>query len=241
MKRWWLFPIQVFFSNVFCEIRLQFSINTRQKRINEIHISYVFLTHICPREVQECSKWICTLTWTKADAHHDSKTYVCNLCPCAFVGDFFISDIMPENKFTQVTQVLLKPFPETRNFDIFDGQVHVAASTRAASLKLPEPVPPRLVAVSKTKPVEVGLPFEQRNKASYFPLYWWFDRDPYNGLWNTPFLLLGSIITYITQPTRVFFLAHLEETWKQVALASDQHIPHKKYKVISLLRFHWGP
>ena len=47
----------------------------------------------------------------------------------------------------------------------------------------------------------------------FFPLYWLVNKDPYNiiPIYIYMYLQLGSIIPYITQPTKVFFIAHVSK------------------------------
>ena len=42
---------------------------------------------------------------------------------------------------------------------------------------------------------------------------WLVNRDPYNGLWNNPYITGQYIIPFITQPTKVFFIAQLQKDW----------------------------
>ena len=58
------------------------------------------------------------------------------------------------------------------------------------------------------KPTILGNPY-------YFPLYWLVNGDPYNGLWNNPYIPGQDVIPYITQPTRgPFFIAHVN-VWER--------------------------
>ena len=79
------------------------------------------------------------------------------------------------------------------------------------------------------------ISLEPRKKASYFPLYWLVNSDSYTGLlwplytWVVYNPYMGSIIPYISQPTRVIFIAHLTDFWSTPAyhsiLASFSQVP----------------
>ena len=57
------------------------------------------------------------------------------------------------------------------------------------------------------------LTLEPRKKNLWHSIESWFvNRDPFNGLIIVIPIYLGSIIPFITQPTRVFFIGHLTRT-----------------------------
>ena len=49
---------------------------------------------------------------------------------------------------------------------------------------------------------------EPRKKPSYFPLHWMVNRDPYNGLWNNPYIP-GSCNPLYNPTNQVFFIAQV--------------------------------
>ena len=68
-------------------------------------------------------------------------------------------------------------------------------------------------------------------KPCYFPLYWLINRDPYSGLLQS--LYTWVVIPFITQPTRVFFIAHLNFQVISKEFPFSGHHPFKEMYVNS--------
>ena len=74
-------------------------------------------------------------------------------------------------------------------------------------------------------------PSEPRNKPSYFPLYWLFNRDPYNGLSKSPY-------NWVVLKSPIYIYIHPEQPVCFIAQAFSQPPPNLSEYRLPRLRWH---